>query len=90
MSCRPDRGAIPSTELWLDRVPRPDGVDLARWLISFPSFGFIFSVDPSQAVNVTAAFTDRQIACAQVGSITGSGVFVLVYGTAQETFPVMA
>jgi uncharacterized protein len=77
-------------ELWLDRVPHPDGVDLARWLISFPSYGFLFSVDPSHAANVTAAFTDRQIACGRVGTITGSKAFVLAYGTARETFPVTA
>lgn len=77
-------------ELWLDRVPHPDGADLARWLISFPSFGFLFSVDPSQVANVTAAFNDRQIACSRVGTITGSGALVLVYGTARETFPVTA
>jgi uncharacterized protein len=77
-------------ELWLDRVPHPYGVDLARWLISFPSFGFLFSVDPTHAANVTAAFTDRQIACGRVGTITGSGAFVLAYGTAREMFPVTA
>jgi AIR synthase-related protein len=77
-------------ELWLDRVPRPDGADLARWLISFPSFGFLFSVDPSQAANVSASFNDRQIACARVGTITGSGACVLVYGKARETFPMTA
>jgi uncharacterized protein len=77
-------------ELWLDRVPIPDGADLARWLISFPSFGFLLSVDPSQVANVTAAFNDRQITCHRVGEITGSGAFVLVYGTARETFPVTA
>ncbi|MBV8099232.1 MAG: sll0787 family AIR synthase-like protein [Verrucomicrobia bacterium] len=75
-------------ELWLDRILSPDGADLARWLISFPSFGFLLSVDPSQVANVTAAFNDRQIACNRVGEITGSGTFVLVYGTARETFPV--
>ena len=77
-------------ELWLDRIPRPDGIDLARWLISFPSFGFLFSVDPGQVANLTAAFADRQIACGRVGTITGSGTFVLVYGAARETFPVTA
>ena len=75
-------------ELWLDRLPIPVGTDLARWLISFPSFGFLLSVDPGQVANVTAAFNDRQIACHRVGKITGSGAFVLVYGTARETFPV--
>ena len=77
-------------ELWLDRIPRPDGADLARWLISFPSFGFLFSVDPNQTANVTALFNDRQIACTRVGTITGSRAFALVYGTARETFPVRA
>jgi uncharacterized protein len=77
-------------QLWLDRLPIPDGADLARWLISFPSFGFLLSVNPSQVANVTAAFNDRQIACHRVGEITGSGAFVLVYGTARETFPVTA
>jgi selenophosphate synthetase-related protein len=75
-------------ELWLDRIPIPDGADLARWLISFPSFGFLLSVDASQVANVAVAFNDRQIACSRVGTITGSGIFVLVYGTALETFPV--
>jgi hypothetical protein len=77
-------------ELWLDRLPIPDGADLPRWLISFPSFGFLLSVDPSQVANITAAFNDRQIACQRVGEITGSGAFVLVYGTAREAFPVTA
>jgi selenophosphate synthetase-related protein len=75
-------------ELWLDQIPRPDQVDLNRWLVSFPSFGFLLSVDPSQIDNVKKLFDDREIAAAQVGTITESGVFVLVYGTARETFPV--
>jgi uncharacterized protein len=77
-------------ELWLDRLPIPDGADLPRWLISFPSFGFLLSVDPIQVRNIAAAFNDRQIACHRVGEITDSGAFALVYGTARETFPVTA
>jgi uncharacterized protein len=75
-------------ELWLDRIPIPDCADFARWLISFPSFGFLLSVDPSQVANVIAAFSNRQITCDRVGQITDSGTFVLVCGTARETFPV--
>ena len=77
-------------ELWLDQIPRPEQIDLTRWLISFPSFGFLLSVDPSQIGDVTALFDDRGIATAQVGTIIESGAFVLVYGTARETFPVTA
>jgi AIR synthase-related protein len=77
-------------ELRLDQIPRPDQTDLARWLVSFPSFGFLLSVDPSQVDNVNALFAEREIVSAQVGTITESRAFVLVYGTARETFPVMA
>lgn len=75
-------------ELWLDQIPRPDQADLTRWLVSFPSFGFLLSVDPSQIDNVKKLFDDREIAAARVGTITEAGNFVLVYGTARETFPV--
>ena len=75
-------------ELWLDQIPHPAQVDLSRWLVSFPSFGFLLSVAPSLAANVTGAFVDRGIVTAQVGTITDSGAFVLVYGVARETFPV--
>jgi AIR synthase-related protein len=74
-------------ELWLDRIPRSPGVDLTRWLVSFPSFGFLLSVDPAHVPNVTALFDDRQIANARVGTITESGAFVLVYGKARDAFP---
>lgn len=75
-------------ELWLDHIPRPEQVDLTRWLVSFPSFGFLLSVDPSQIDSVKELFDDREIAVAQVGKITEPGAFVLVYGTAREAFPV--
>jgi uncharacterized protein len=77
-------------ELWLDRIPSPNGADLARWLVSFPSFGFLLSVDSSHVANVTAAFNDRQIACRRVGEINDSGTFDLVFGAAREAFPVTA
>jgi uncharacterized protein len=77
-------------ELWLDRMPSPKGSDLARWLVSFPSFGFLLSVDPSHVAKVIAAFSDRQITCHRAGEITASGTFVLVYGAARETFPITA
>lgn len=74
-------------ELRLDRLPRPHGVDLARWLISFPSFGYLLSVSPDFSGYVTAQFAKREIACAVAGRITADRSLLLGYGDARAPFP---
>jgi uncharacterized protein len=54
-------------------VPKPEGVPLQRWLTSFPSFGFILSVNAAHVDRVIARFTTRGIACAAVGTADDSG-----------------
>ncbi len=54
----------------VDAIPRPPGVPLARWLQSFPSFGFVFSVRPGNVAAVQAHFETAGIACAAVGEVT--------------------
>jgi selenophosphate synthetase-related protein len=73
-------------ELRLDRLPRPDGVDLTRWLISFPSFGFLLTATPERTPEVLAKFAGRDIACAAVGRITASRSLVLALGEARRVF----
>ncbi|GAC1584538.1 MAG: methanogenesis marker 2 protein [Candidatus Velthaea sp.] len=51
----------------IDRIPRPPGVSIERWLRSFPSYGFLLSVRPDRVEDVQSRFTRRQIACAPVG-----------------------
>ena len=51
----------------VDRVPRPDGVDLARWLSVFPSYGFQLSVADEHLDAVLARFAARGIAAAAIG-----------------------
>jgi uncharacterized protein len=53
----------------VDAIPRPPGVEIARWLQTFPSFGFVLSVRPEQAGAVLARFAARGIAAAAVGEI---------------------
>jgi len=69
--------------LWLDQLPRPMGVDLTRWLIAFPSFGYLLSVNPENTSRMIGHFTAREIACARVGRITASPALILGYGTEQ-------
>jgi len=73
-------------ELWLDQLPRPDGVPLERWLISFPSFGFLLAVSPEKSAEVIDQFAAREIACAAVGRFTESRSFVLTLGHARQVF----
>jgi uncharacterized protein len=73
-------------ELALDRLPRPNGVQLDRWLISFPSYGFVLTTPPDRTAEVVARFTERDIACAAAGKITEERSFVMTHGTARRIF----
>ena len=53
----------------VDAVPCPAGVDLARLLLAFPSFGFVLSVAPEKVGAVLARFAARDIACAAIGTV---------------------
>ncbi len=52
----------------LDRIPLPANVPLARWLLSFPSFGFLLASKPDDSESVERQFRARGIACGRVGS----------------------
>ena len=75
-------------------IPRPPGVALDRWLQSFPSFGFVFSVRPAHAAAVGAHFEAASIACAVVGEVTADrrawlrdgDERALLWDFAEETF----
>ncbi|MEK6422556.1 MAG: sll0787 family AIR synthase-like protein [Burkholderia gladioli] len=64
----------------LDAIPRPDGVDLDRWLAAFPSFGFLMSVREAQADAVSARFAARGLACAAIGTVDATRDVVLTEG----------
>jgi selenophosphate synthetase-related protein len=53
----------------LDALPRPAGVDLARWLTCFPCFAFLLCVPPGREDACARPFHDRAIEAAVVGTI---------------------
>ncbi len=75
-------------ELWLDQLPRPMDAEFTRWLIAFPSYGYLLSVVPENTPHVLAHFATREIACARVGRVTASPSLVLGYGAARADFSV--
>jgi AIR synthase-related protein len=66
-------------------VPRPAGVPLARWLTSFPSFGYLLAVQPGDVAEVCGRFQARGIAAAAVGEMTAGRAVAIHDGSAPKT-----
>jgi AIR synthase-related protein len=66
-------------------IPKPDEVALERWLLTFPSFGYLLSVKPWNATETIARFAARGIAAAVVGSVSRGSRVTISDGMASET-----
>jgi uncharacterized protein len=64
----------------LDRLPRPEGVEMPRWLLTFPSYGFVLTASPERSGRVIALFRERGIVCERVGRVDRSMQLRLVAG----------
>ncbi len=64
----------------LNELPAPPGVDAFRWLNSFPSFGFVLSVEPGHVSEVCARFDAAGVTCAAVGEVTSAPQLELCSG----------
>jgi len=61
----------------LDQVPRPKTLALERWLISFPSYGFLLSVSPENASVIQSYFQQQRLVCEVVGEVEPTQQLVL-------------
>jgi hypothetical protein len=73
-------GAGTGATLDLDALPRPDGAPLERWLLTFPSFGFLLAAQPGRAGAAVRAFTRRGLAAAACGAFDASRTLRLIAG----------
>lgn len=67
----------------LDRIPLPAGVMLARWLATFPSYGYLISVPEAHVDSMLSLFAARDLAAAVIGNIE-AGSCVTVVSTAGQ------
>ena len=72
-------------EIDIREIPGPDGVPLDRWLLTFPSFGYLLAVAPADVAAVTGRFAARGIAAADIGTVTTGSEIAITDGTARET-----
>jgi uncharacterized protein len=73
-------GAGCGATLDLDRLPRPDGAPLERWLVTFPSFGYLLAAPEEHAQQACAVFDRRGLACAPCGRLDDTHVLRLAAG----------
>jgi len=56
------------------KIPRPPEIPLARWLLAFPSFGYLLSAPSETSTAVIDRFTSRGIAAAEIGTTDASRI----------------
>jgi AIR synthase-related protein len=56
-------------ELRLDDVPKPPAAEWEKWLVSFPSFGYLMTTTDDQVDLIKQHFRAHDVACAAVGEI---------------------
>ncbi len=56
----------------LDTIPSPPDIPIEEWLLFFPSYGFLLSVNPKNVAAVQKHFHDRDLACQVVGEVNSS------------------
>ncbi|TDU71214.1 hypothetical protein EI77_02336 [Prosthecobacter fusiformis] len=74
----------------LDSLPMPPDVDLKRWLLSFPSYGYVLTATPEKADDVMTLFSHHGITCAAIGSITGTHALEISSQDGREVFAQIA
>lgn len=63
--------------LQIDQVPCPDTLTLERWLMSFPSYGFLLSVRPGKVAAIRSRFQQQGLVCEVIGEVQQTRQLVL-------------
>lgn len=72
--------------LHLDQIPKPPNISLSRWLLSFPSYGFLLSVRPEHVDAIQTDFAQRDLVCATVGQVESGSHLRLTYQEDAQLF----
>jgi uncharacterized protein len=69
----------------VNAIPKPESVALERWLLTFPSFGYLLAVKPERTQETIARFARRGIAAASIGAVTRGNRVTISDGEHSET-----
>jgi AIR synthase-related protein len=71
-------------EIDLAALPRPQGLALEDWLVSFMSYGFVLAVPSGNCSQVLGLFAERGLSAAAIGQVTAGPVVRLRNQAASE------
>ena len=70
----------------LDQIPCPPNLPLDRWLVSFPSYGFLLSARPENTAAVQSCFQEQGLVCEVIGEVQPTQQLVLRSGQESVVF----
>ncbi len=74
------KGAI----LDLDKIPVPENADILKWLVSFPSYGYLLTAQEDKTEKIIDKFKSGGITCQVIGEINDSKNITLKKGNESE------
>jgi AIR synthase-related protein len=73
-------------EIFIDRIPAPADVPLQKWLLTFPSYGFVISSRPGKTQYIKERFRDAGLACETIGRVINDSRVFFTNGNEKEVF----
>ncbi|MBD1868593.1 sll0787 family AIR synthase-like protein [Leptolyngbya sp. FACHB-671] len=70
----------------LEAIAPPPDLTLEKWLLCFPSYGFLLSVRPEHVAAVQTCFREKELSCEAIAQITDSQQLILTYKSETEIF----
>ena len=71
----------------LEKILRPKGVELSRWLKMYPGYGFIFTAEKGQANDVIRLFSLQNISASVIGRVSDTKKLLISWnGMEEEVF----
>ena len=69
----------------LENLPCPMDVEIERWLVSFPSYGYLLAISPEDIESTLSHFTATRITCREIGHFKAEpGITITADGDAVE------
>jgi AIR synthase-related protein len=69
----------------VEAIPIPAGAPLERWLLTFPSFGYLLSAKPDSVDEILSRFQRRGIAAATIGEVSSGTSVDIRAGSGRAT-----
>jgi len=72
--------------IFTDEITIPPGVSLEKWLLTFPSYGFVLSVRPENSSKVQEKFKKHGLLCEKIGNVTADKKIFFIINGNKELF----